>query len=185
MKKIVYLLLTTAAICFCSCGGKSAGDSEAASNKETLKPMLNIETPADPTGNLEQDAKVLADYMAVMMPLVEEVTGKLELYITQYKDNSEFDAVMIATADEFNKNSDDNPDYRDLTQLGAPTGDAKKDAEVYAVAQLKALAMGNDYTAVLDKYTEYYAAKGDEETMKFEEAIMKALPEEIKNKIGD
>lgn len=155
------MLIAALAVCAIACGSKS-----------------NITVPGDPTGDVDKDAKVLADYLTVVVPLINDVTNELTVYMEKYQDDAEFEVEKATLVQKLEK--DTNLDCHDLVVPADPTGDAKKDAETFANATIKLEKLTAEFTTTFGKYMEYYGAKSEAESEKFADAVDKQLPENVK-----
>lgn len=180
MKKLNFLFVIAAAICFMACGNKTNGTAGAqdSTGADAAEKTSKIEMPANPTGDIDNDAKAVADYMTQVMALVQDATQKLEAYNDKYKDSKEFQAALISGAGKA-EDAGGNIDYESLKNIPSPTGDLNKDVAVAANVTSVMLSIGTNLETISEKYEKYYKGKGDEEYNKFEEALKNALPEDV------
>lgn len=179
------IAIIAAALTFGACGNKSQGsnNSKGSTTTESKVETMNTKKLGDPTGNIDKDAKAMAEYQVEAWKKMQNVTQKTEIYAEKYKNDNE--KFMAAVQEASAKYADGNVSTDDMAQIGDPTGDVKKDGDTYAKMSFQYTKLAEEMEANVSKYDSYYNAKGEAESKKYEEAVMANIPADIQKQMSE
>lgn len=179
------IAILAAALTFGACGNKSqeSNNSKDSTTTESKVETMNTKNLGDPTGNIDKDAKAMAEYQVEAWKKMQNVTQKTEIYAEKYKNDNE--KFMAAVQEASAKYAGGNVSTDDMAQIGDPTGDVKKDGDTYAKMTFQYTKLAEEMEASVDKYDGYYKAKGDAESKKYEEAVMANIPVDIQKQMSE
>lgn len=170
------IAILAVALTFGACGNKSQGSNnstDSITTKESKVETMNTKKLGDPTGDIDKDAKAMAEYQVEAWKKMQNVTQKTEIYADKYKNDNE--KFMAAVQEASAKYADGNVSTDDMAQIG----------DTYAKMTFQYTKLAEEMEANVSKYDSYYSAKGEAESKKYEEVVMANIPADIQKQMSE